>query len=80
MAFLFPACPRCGGETESTEPDTFEVGTRRMGQYLQTQALEGHSHPVLKIVRIGLIVGRQIYKRVPGGGDKRCTACGHQFN
>jgi NAD-dependent SIR2 family protein deacetylase len=76
---LMPKCPRCGSKTESIEPDTIEYGNRHAGQYLRSQALQGHNHPLLKAISVGVMVGRLIYKRVPGGGEKRCRDCGHTF-
>jgi len=76
---FYPKCPVCGSDSESAESDTFDLGTRRMGQYLSMQSLQGHPHPALKVLQIGLSLGRQVYKRAPGCGEKRCKACGHKF-
>ncbi len=76
---FYPKCPRCGGKTESIEPDTIEYANRHMGHEVQWQAMQGHPHPLMKALTVGIMVGRQIYKRVPGGGEKRCTDCHHTF-
>lgn len=77
---FYPACPNCGSKNvESNEPDTIEYGNRHMGHWAHQQALQGHPHPLIKAISVGIMVGRQIYKRVPGGGEKRCRDCGHTF-
>lgn len=74
-----PKCPLCGGPTESIEPAGIDQTNRGMSSHLHTQAMLGHPHPLLKAINIGISVGRQVYKRVPGGGEKRCKNCGHEF-
>ncbi|MES1985893.1 MAG: hypothetical protein V4461_13160 [Pseudomonadota bacterium] len=73
---FYPQCPKCGGATLSAESDGFERGTRGVGQLLRHAA---HQHPYLKMAHLAAVAGRAIYKRVPGGGEKECTTCGHHF-
>lgn len=75
---LYPKCPKCGGTTETAEPDGFERGACGAGQMLR---LAQHRHPYLKIAHLAATVGRELYKSVPGGGEKACLnpACGHRF-
>lgn len=79
---FYPKCPKCGSDSESIESDTLDYGNRHTGQWLHSQAMGGHSHPWVKAASFAVSVGRQLYKRVPGGGAKRCTspACRHEFN
>lgn len=77
---FYPKCPVCGGATESVEPDQVDRQNMRTKFWLNSQAMSGHPHPLLKAATLAVSVGRQIYKRFPGGGDKRCTSCGHRFN
>lgn len=79
---FYPKCPRCGSATESAESNSFELGKRGLDYWLHSQAMAGHPHPVLKAAGLAMTIGRQIYKRVPGGGAKRCTNpdCRHEFN
>jgi len=76
---FYPSCPKCGGETESAEPHGMDHAGHGVGHYLHHQATMGHPHPYLKAAHLAITLGRQIYKRVPGGGEKRCKACGHRF-
>lgn len=73
---LYPKCPKCGGATASAESTGFEQSNRIAGGMLRRAA---HRHPYLQAAHLAATVGREIYKRVPGGGEKQCTACGHQF-
>ncbi len=79
MAILYPKCPICSGTSESAEPDDFERGSRAATIMLRQAA---HQHPYLKMVHLAAKAGREIYKRVPGGGQKRCSSpvCGHRFH
>lgn len=74
----FP-CPKCGGKVESTEADTISYGNRQLKRFA-SGGLSGHSHPLLGMVATAITVGNFIYQRVPGGGRKRCTSCGHEFS
>jgi len=74
---LYPKCPKCGGTTETAEPGDFERGARGAGQILRHLS---HRHPYLKMAHLAVTVGREVYKRVPGGGEKQCLACGHRFH
>lgn len=76
---LFPKCPKCGGKTESAEAGDLDQGIRGASYGLRTQARLGHPHSFLQAGMLAVSIGRQIYKRVPGGGLKRCTACAHEF-
>ena len=76
---FYPACPVCGSKNvESNEPDAFDRGNRGMAHWARGEASMGHPHPLVKALSIAIMVGRQVYKRVPGGGEKRCE-CGHTF-
>ena len=75
---LYPPCS-CGGTVVSAEPEHVEAGKRHTRQWLQREALVGHNHPLIKGVALAFMVGHEIYKRVPGGGEKRCTGCGRTF-
>lgn len=79
MAILYPKCPQCGGTCETDEPTDFDQSARGMGALLRSAAAAGHPHPYMKAVQLAAVVGRQVYKRWPGGGQKRCTACSHSF-
>ena len=77
---FYPKCPKCGGTSESIEPDDIDRANMRTKFWTHTEAAAGHSHPWMKAFSTAITIGRQIYKRVPGGGAKRCTKCGHEFN
>ena len=77
MTIFYPACPKCGGATETAEPDDFERGARGAGMLLRQAS---NAHPYLKIAHLAATLGREVYKRVPGGGEKVCTKCGHRFS
>jgi len=79
---FYPPCPKCGGKVESAEPDSFDRANSTVSRRASLDAALGHPHPHIKMLTLGITVFRQIYKRFPGGGAKRCTAatCGHQFN
>jgi hypothetical protein len=76
---FYPKCPVCGSSSESIEPCDIDRGNRSASHALHVSAMQGHPHPVMKALSVGITIGRQIYKRVPGGGEKRCTSCGHTF-
>jgi len=78
---LFPPCPQCGSKVESAASDRFEQSSRGASRWLSVQRATGHRHPYLHAATLAVVVGREIYKRVSGGGEKRCTAptCGHIF-
>ena len=73
---FYPKCPKCGGATESAEPNNFERGSQTAGYMLRHAA---HRHPYLQMAHLTVKVGREIDKRVPGGGAKRCLTCDHHF-
>ncbi|RYM05719.1 hypothetical protein [Sphingobium cupriresistens] len=76
---FYPKCPQCGGKTTSAEPNN-RYAKHAFGQWLQQQAAANYPHPYLKAA-VGVVsAGNEIYKRLPGGGLKRCKSCGHQFN
>lgn len=74
----FP-CPKCGGNVETAEDNSVSLGNRSLKQFA-SGGMTGHSHPLLGIVASAITVGNFIYQRVPGGGRKRCTDCGHEFS
>lgn len=74
----FP-CPKCGGKVESAESDSVSHGNRHLKRFANG-GMTGHAHPLLGMVAMAITVGNFAYQRVPGGGAKRCTACGHHFN
>jgi hypothetical protein len=82
MNIFYPACPKCGGKTCSAESTNFEAANKKFGLALWWEAVHGHPHPYLKIARVAIVVGRELYKRVPGGGTKRCknVRCSHEFH
>lgn len=78
---FYPACPKegCGGKSTSAEP-SIRAGKRVVDGWLQQQAAINHPHPYVKI-GVSVLVGlNEIYKRLPGGGRKRCTKCSHEFS
>lgn len=74
----FP-CPKCGGKVETAESDSVSYAARNMKRF-GSGSLTGHSHPLFSGLSLALSVGNFIYQRVPGGGAKKCTSCGHHFN
>lgn len=76
---LYPKCPKCGGTTETAESDDFEHHSRIAGHVVRRFA---DSHPALKVAHLAVMLGREVYKRVPGGGEKVClnSECGHRFH
>jgi hypothetical protein len=76
---LYPKCPRCGGKSTTAENDTVSYANRHMGRFARG-GMTGHSHPLLGLVSVAISVGDFAYKRFPGGGKKRCTACSHEFS
>lgn len=75
---FYPKCPSCGSKARSAEPDTVEYGNRHMGR-LASGRMTGHAHPLLGAVSAAISVGNFVYQRAPGGGLKRCKACGNEF-
>lgn len=74
---FYPECPKCGGETG---PDGYEQ--RKDAEFRRTQLGNRHLFNAVPILHLGSMlfsVGRQIYKRFPGGGGKRCKSCYHWF-
>lgn len=74
----FP-CPKCGGKVESAESDSVAYGNRHLKQFAAGH-MTGHAHPLLAMLSTAITVGNFVYQRVPGGGRKRCTDCGHEFS
>lgn len=74
----FP-CPKCGGKVGSTEGNSVSLNNMHLKRFAAGR-LTGHSHPLLGMVATAITVGNFIYQRVPGGGRKRCTSCGHEFS
>ena len=77
---FYPRCPLsgCGGKSESNEPG-LQYAKHAFTQWLGQQAAANHPHPYVKAA---LFVGTslyEVYKRVPGGGEKRCKSCGYIF-
>lgn len=72
---FYPKCPKCGGTTETAESGDFERHAHMAGRF-------AHGHPILKAAHLALILGREGYKRMPGGGEKVCLnpECGHRFH
>lgn len=74
---LYPKCPKCGGKSgPDSEENNIDDRSRK--------ALHASRHmfnkvPLLHLGSIAYSAGRQVYKRVPGGGGKRCEDCGHHF-
>jgi hypothetical protein len=75
---LYPKCPRCGGKAYSAEDNNIERANKVAGRLLNVAASHGHRYPVLHLARAAVLVGREGYKRIPGGGLKRCEY-GHEF-
>ena len=72
---LYPSCPKCGGKTYSLVDDEVPHGH-------EIVHVARHFPPLAILVgAVALIgaVGGAIYKRVPGGGEKKCEKCGHTF-
>jgi hypothetical protein len=76
---LYPKCPLCGGKSTTDESDSIDYSNRHVARFASGRAT-GHNHPALAMFSMALSAGRFVYKRVPGGGKKRCTACGHRFS
>lgn len=76
---FYPKCPSCGGKVVTDEPN-LRYAKHAFGQWLHQQAASNHPHPYLKLAVAACTGGFEIYKRLPGGGAKRCTSCGHHFN
>jgi len=74
---FYPKCPICQGKSESSEASPAWTQTR-----VPPGVLSKAPTP-MKVAGIGLGVAkgaREVWKRVPGGGNKRCTVCGHHFS
>lgn len=76
---LFLPCPKCGGKVKSAEGETVSYGNRHLKRFA-AGGMGGHAHPLLGAVASAIAIGNFVYQRCPGGGRKRCTACGHHFN
>ena len=76
---FFPKCPQCGGNSESAESDSVSYQSRHLKHFAAGHAT-GHAHPVIGAIATAISVGNLIYQRLPGGGRKRCTNCGHEFS
>lgn len=76
---FFPKCPVCGAKSESAENDTVSYGNRQMKRFAGGH-MTGHAHPIVGMVATAISVGNLVYQRIPGGGRKRCTECGHEFS
>ena len=73
---LYPKCPKCGGKAESATIDPAWAKTR-------VPPSRGGEPPVVQLARLAFTavkVGREAWKRIPGGGGKRCKECGHRFS
>lgn len=75
---FMPKCPQCGGKARSAEPNT-AMSKHAANGWLGAQAAAGHPHPYMKLGVMAISLGREVYKRMPGGGRKACTHCGHEF-
>lgn len=75
---FYPKCPRCGGPSTSDEA-SLRYAKHAFAQWLQQQAAINHPHPWMKMAVMAGAAGYEVWKRVPGGGTKRCTSCGHGF-
>jgi hypothetical protein len=77
MAMLYPKCPKCGGKCFSLYDHIRIPGGRAI-----VNGVKGH--PVAALIGAAIAgamaVGEEIYKRVPGGGEKMCEKCGHKFS
>lgn len=76
---FYPSCPNCRSPSKSIEDDSVEYANRHAKHQLGIMASSGHAHPLLQLGTLAITAGRFIYKRVPGGGKKKCTRCGHEF-
>ena len=77
---FFLPCINCKSlNVESTELDTIDAGARRSNHVLHQQAVSGHRHPLIAAGVTAVSIGRFIWKRFPGGGEKRCKDCGHVY-
>lgn len=79
---FYPPCPKCNRNTvTSAQSAHISAAGRRAGNWLRGQQLAGHPHPAMKAAYVITLLGNEVYKRVPGGGEKRCTnpECGHIF-
>ena len=74
---FYPKSPCCGAKSESAEPNMI-YPKHAASQWLQHSGAANH-HPYLKFALGTLSLGYQVYNRVPGGGEKRCTNCGRTF-
>ncbi len=70
---LYPKCPRCGGKSESVHEDEVPHGVAHAVHHA------AKAFPIVAPLVVTTVAARAVWKRVPGGGMKRCTACGHEF-
>ncbi|RJG55390.1 hypothetical protein D0Z70_08245 [Sphingobium terrigena] len=76
---FMPKCPECGGAAKSIEPDGIDALNNGVGGALRFENMRHHAHPHMQLAHLSIKLGREIYKRIPGGGLKQCTKCGHEF-
>lgn len=76
---MFMKCPSCGGRAKSIEPDGIDAVNNGVGQALRFEQMRHHPHPMMQLAHVAMTIGREVYKRVPSGGLKQCTGCGHEF-
>jgi hypothetical protein len=74
---FYPKCPKCGGESEPDFHEQEMDRRNRLGFHAGGNMARGH--PLAQAALVALRVGREAYKRIPGGGGKRCKSCGHNF-
>ena len=77
---MFMKCPHCGSSrVRSIESDGIDAVNSGVGQVLRFEHMRHHSHPIMQLAHLGVSLGRAVYRRVPGGGLKRCDDCGSEF-
>jgi len=92
---LFPKCPKCGGKVEAApepalhKPETdaakFVHDAQHTAGHVGTHYVRHHgseiakAHRVLAVAVMAWGLGQLAWERVPGGGEKQCTACQHKF-
>lgn len=74
---LYLPCPKCGGKVTTAESANIDRTSAQVKHGLHTAAF---AHPVLLAAVSVFSAANFIYRRIPGGGAKRCTKCGHHFS
>lgn len=74
---LYPKCPQCGGKVGPSPSEARFDDQLKRGSIGNRQIINS-----IPLVQVGMMLfkgAREIYKRIPDGGQKTCTSCHYTF-